>query len=401
MYEPARHVPLRADPWDPAAAELAVREIVEDALARFDPERFWPAHPLDDGVADGATTLYFGAAGAMWALAYLRAGHDFAPVLPHLLSANHAEYAAMGWYPGHASLLMGEVGVLLLTMRLAPEAAVADGLYARIAANLELPVLELMWGTPGTMLAARFMAEITGEDRWRAPYLGQAQRLLAELEETEIGPLWTQHLYSRSCRYLGPVHGFAGNMQALFAGWDLLDDGQRARVADAVARTLAATARESAMGVNWPAIAGDAHPRLVQYCHGAPGIVTTFAASPVRAPELDRLLRRAGELIWAAGPLAKGSNLCHGDGRKRLRLPAAVPAFRRAAVARACPRLRDDRDRPVPRRAPALPSRTLHAVDGRSRSRRVSARLPLGRAPLPDRGRVLISRHAAAAGCCR
>lgn len=59
MYEPARHVPLRPDPWDAAAAETAVREIVEDAFARFDPERFWPAHPLDEGAADGATTLYF------------------------------------------------------------------------------------------------------------------------------------------------------------------------------------------------------------------------------------------------------------------------------------------------------------------------------------------------------
>lgn len=314
MYEPARHVPVRPDPWDPAAAESAMHEIVEDALARFDPERFWPAHPLDDGVADGATTLYFGAAGAIWALDHLRAGRDFAPALPRLLAANGAEYAGMGWYPDHASLLMGDIGVLLLTMRLAPEAALADRLYARIESTLKLPVLELMWGTPGTMLAARFVAEITGQDRWRTLYLAQARRVLAELEETEFGPLWTQRLYGRSCRYIGPVHGFAGNMQALFAGWDWLEDGQRARVADAVARTLAATARESAMGVNWPAIAGEAHPRLVQYCHGAPGIVTTFAASPVRAPELDLLLRRAGEFVWAAGPLAKGSNLCHGTG---------------------------------------------------------------------------------------
>lgn len=314
MYEPARHVPLRPDPWDPAAAELAVREIVEDALARFDPERSWPAHPLDEGVADGATTLYFGAAGAIWALGHLRVGREFAPVLPRLLAANRAEYAAMGWYPDHASLLMGDVGVLLLTMRLAPEAALADRLHARIEANLELPVLELMWGTPGTMLAARFMAEITGHDRWRALYLTQARRLLAELEETEFGPLWTQRLYGRSSRYIGPVHGFAGNIQALFAGWDWLEDGPRVRVAGAVMRTLAATARESAMGVNWPAVAGEAYPRLVQYCHGAPGIVTTFAASPVRAPELDSLLRRAGELVWGAGPLAKGSNLCHGTG---------------------------------------------------------------------------------------
>ena len=76
MYEPARHVPLSPDPCDPAAIDVAVREIVEDALAQFDPEYFWPAHPLDDGVADGVTTLYFGAAGAIWALDRLHAGRD-------------------------------------------------------------------------------------------------------------------------------------------------------------------------------------------------------------------------------------------------------------------------------------------------------------------------------------
>jgi predicted esterase len=31
-------------------------------------------------------------------------------------------------------------------------------------------------------------------------------------------------------------------------------------------------------------------------------------------PELDELLIAAGQAIWAAGPLVKGANLCHGTG---------------------------------------------------------------------------------------
>ena len=69
------------------------------------------------------------------------------------------------------------------------------------------------------------------------------------------------------------------------------------------------------MGVNWPAVATPVtRPYLVQHCHGAPGIVTTFANGPFRTPELDTLLLDGGELTWRAGPLAKGSNLCHGTG---------------------------------------------------------------------------------------
>jgi Lanthionine synthetase C-like protein len=40
--------------------------------------------------------------------------------------------------------------------------------------------------------------------------------------------------------------------------------------------------------------------------------VTTFADAPFSTPALEALLLRGGELIWNAGPLVKGSNLCHG-----------------------------------------------------------------------------------------
>jgi len=53
---------------------------------------------------------------------------------------------------------------------------------------------------------------------------------------------------------------------------------------------------------------------LCQICHGAPGIVSALARAPFSTPALERLLHDAGTLIWRAGPLAKGSNFCHGTG---------------------------------------------------------------------------------------
>jgi hypothetical protein len=41
-------------------------------------------------------------------------------------------------------------------------------------------------------------------------------------------------------------------------------------------------------------------------------MVATFAAVPFTSPELERLLVEGGDFTWLAGPLAKGSNLCHG-----------------------------------------------------------------------------------------
>jgi len=49
---------------------------------------------------------------------------------------------------------------------------------------------------------------------------------------------------------------------------------------------------------------------LMQHCHGAPGIVNTMADFP--SPAIDDLLTAACETIWRAGPLKKGSGICHG-----------------------------------------------------------------------------------------
>jgi Lanthionine synthetase C-like protein len=327
MNEPARHVPLRPIPWNESEAKAAIEDIVADGLEHFDAERFWPAHPLDEGIRGGHTSVYFGATGMIWGIDYLgRVGatktrFDFRPVLPRLLETSQAEFAK--WkYAAHGSLLLGDFGTALVVMRLDPASAIADLVYARAEANTTLPVRELMWGVPGSMIACCHMAAMTAEPRWRALFAIQAARLLRDLEETDDGPLWTQDLYGRQLRYLGPVHGYAGNMIALMRGWEWLTDDQRARIEEAVPRTLTANALRSEHGASWSGVApdrdkplddyGNARVRLCQHCHGAPGMVTAFADAPFTSAELEDLLREGGTFTWAAGPLAKGSNLCHG-----------------------------------------------------------------------------------------
>src|SRR5580704_10574090 len=149
MYDQKRHVALTSEPWDEAAARSEIQTIVDDAVARFDPVKFWPSHPNDDGVPDGSEDLYLGAAGVIWAVDYLkRQGMtavtvDFVPIIAHVIAEN-AESFAGGPYPQHGSLLFGDIGVKLLAMRLAPSSELADALYQRVAVNLNLPILELM-----------------------------------------------------------------------------------------------------------------------------------------------------------------------------------------------------------------------------------------------------------------
>lgn len=323
MYDPARHAALTTVDWDPAAARAAIGEIVADATAAFDPERFWPAHPQDENTPDGTTGLYLGAAGMLWGLDYLaRAGAadhglDLAPILPRLLAANRREFDVVArrsrLEPHRPSWLFGDPPILLMMARTG-DAGAADELHRRITAGLDLPALELMWGFAGTMLACVFAFELDGEDRWRDLYLAQARRLIAELEETEFGPIWTQDLYGAKRRFLGPVHGYAGNLQALLKGWDWLSEAEQAGVRTAARATLVANAHQEEGFANWRAIAGQDDRYLVQYCHGAPGMVTAFADPKLAEPDLVSLLEAGGRFVWRAGPLAKGSNLCHGTG---------------------------------------------------------------------------------------
>jgi Lanthionine synthetase C-like protein len=324
MIALGRHRALADDAWSEQVARVAIEEIAADAIAQFDPDTFWPAHASDDGAGDGNPSFYMGAAGVIWALDYLHrigavsVAGDFRPVFPKLLerTVTAFENNSPPDYAKHGSLLFGDMGAALLGMRLDPAPRLADLVYRRAEANIELPIRELMWGMPGSMLAAVHMAAMTGESRWRGLFERQAARLLADLEDTPQGPLWTQDLYGAKDHWLGPVHGFAGNVIPLLQGWDWLTSAQQAHVADVVPKTLAANAWQFETGANWAARSKRERPPLYcQHCHGAPGMVTTFADVPFAAtPEFEALLLDAGRFIWATGPLTKGSNLCHGTG---------------------------------------------------------------------------------------
>jgi len=319
MFQRTRHFAPIIREWDRSDAIAAIGEITADAESTVDETELWPVHPMD-GVPDGHGSLYFGAAGVIWALDYLRrvqgvpVACDLAPLTATALARNAAWFATTQ-YPAHASLLMGDLGILLVKMRLTPSPNVADEIYTRAASNSYLPIVELMWGLPGSMLACVHMHGMTGEPRFEALFQSQAGRLLDDLEPADDAPIWTQDLYGRQQRWLGPVHGFAGNMLPLIHGWKWLTEDQRSVVAEAVPRTLAAHASLSELGAAWPAIVPSSSvASLCQHCHGAPGMVTAFADAPFSTPDFEALLVRGGELTWNAGPLVKGSNLCHGTG---------------------------------------------------------------------------------------
>ena len=51
--------------------------------------------------------------------------------------------------PARAGLLAGEAGILAVAFQLAPDDALADTLFERVAENVQNDANEIMWGSPG------------------------------------------------------------------------------------------------------------------------------------------------------------------------------------------------------------------------------------------------------------
>lgn len=327
LHEPARHEALTDTAWDDGRVHEVVRTIAARLLREREAHGQWPVHPLDrdDGPLPprGYHGLYLGAAGVLWALwtlqraGFVDTGIDAAAAIDRVAQAYRAEPDDGQVVP---SYLMGEAGIALVQWRLGGDAAAAaDRVHAAARANIDHPSKEMLWGAPGTMIAAWHLWRASGEARWRRVYVDSADALWQQwrFDEAAGCHLWTQDLYGKTAQYIGAGHGLAGNVHPLLLGADLLDQGQREALVERSVHALQRLARHEGDAANWPP--GTWTPRpgsarmLMQWCHGAPGIVTAFAPCPPgRSPALDTLLLAAGRAIWQAGPLAKGPGLCHG-----------------------------------------------------------------------------------------
>lgn len=323
LFKPEAFEPLTDEQWDENRVRDALRAIVADADRAYDAEQLWPADEWEAwNTPLPLKSLYVGAAGVVWALdALRRRGHvestlDLAAVAQRTLEAWRKEPDLMRGIElpeqRNAALLTAESGLLVVAHELAPSTELADALHARVRENADNEAVEIMWGAPGTMLAARAMLDWTGDQRWADAWRESAD---AVWRAREADGLWTKRLYGDTNRGLGPPHGVVGNVLALLQGGELLSADRRETLERETAEVLARTAVVEDGLANWPMLDGadlvdsDDGEIRVQWCAGAPGIVISAASY------LDEELLLAGaELVWQAGPpgMEKGSGICHG-----------------------------------------------------------------------------------------
>jgi hypothetical protein len=309
LYDPSAFEQLTDKPWDEARARDGIAALVADADAAFDPVALWPAHEWDGWNApQPMKNLYVGAAGVVFALDELRRRGlaettlDLPAVAVAVLERWRAEPDFMKGEivpePGAAGLLTGEAGILLVACRLGH--GLEEELKALISANLANEAEDLMWGTPGTLVAAAALG-------WDELARESADALASRRDEDG---LWTQRLWGTSFRGIGTVHGLVGNVRTLLQVDDPRNDALRAGSAAALSR---AAAREDGYA-NWSS------EQKLQWCASAPGIV-----SLARDYLDEELLLGGAELVWRAGAPGdeKGHGICHGTSGNGFALLAA------------------------------------------------------------------------------
>lgn len=291
LWRASEHEALAGVQWSEERARAAIAAIVADTEAAFDGTR-WPWHPGDGDEDEDPNDLYFGGAGVAWALTELGSTgwEDVA-----LSRIDRWRAAPLLFENAVAtSYHFGELGAALTAFGVTRDSGVADRVHELVCAEPSPETWEVMAGSPGVLLAAEAMLAWTGEQRWDDAWRAAAERVLAA---RDADGLWTQFYVGREFRFLGPAHGYAGIIRAL------TNRGE----APAPADLSAYVTRDDGL-LNWDP-ATDARPDeiRVQWCHGAPGMVATLGD----LLDLDDALA-GGELTWRAGPLAKGSGLCHG-----------------------------------------------------------------------------------------
>src|SRR5258706_12216201 len=174
LFEVDRHETLGDLGWEESRARIAIERIAADVHEAFSgTAALWPIHPLDRSQErpDVLRTLYYGAAGVIWALERLKKSgaisleRDYLPEVRALLEPSRRDDLRLHGRPIF-SCLNGETGLLLLHWTPEPSEEVAGQLHAAIEANRANPARGYLWGAPGAIQAALPMVVRNPETRW-------------------------------------------------------------------------------------------------------------------------------------------------------------------------------------------------------------------------------------------
>jgi len=114
----------------------------------------------------------------------------------------------------------------------------------------------------------------------------------------------------RGKAYVGAIHGTIGIITQVV----LTNPQKYAREVEAELAVMLSYQYDSG---NWPSSVPPEKDKLVQLCHGAPGVIVSLksieAYFPALKDKIDKAITKGRECIWERGLLTKEPCICHGE----------------------------------------------------------------------------------------
>jgi lantibiotic modifying enzyme len=325
LYMPERHCPWQPRTWDPSEVRRVISQLLHLTRQGRDlASGLWPIHPNDKypGAPEYLTSFYFGALGVVWAqneLAEFDESVTKADLLVQTQSIleSHRKMNRSESGDERGSYFIGLAGILFLMAILTGD--VSQELLDLIHTQMNSKARELLYGSPGSLLMAGLLFERIGDESYLELAQTVSERLMQdrEVDDASGARIWSQELGKKK-KFIGAAHGTIGNYAYLLKALHHQSKPElRNEIIREVEKILSYYGKVEKDLCNWPrAIEADEYGQkmLVHWCHGATGIVTELSGEIAREESLiiDDLLVKGAELVWKAGPLEKGTTLCHG-----------------------------------------------------------------------------------------
>ncbi|KDR23212.1 lanC-like protein 2 [Zootermopsis nevadensis] len=173
---------------------------------------------------------------------------------------------------------------------------------------------EILYGRTGYLFALLYLHKHLGQDIIDSKIIQQvvsavlsSGKKLAQQEGRNVPLMYMWH----GKYYLGAAHGISGILYMLLQAKDYMSESDLNNLVRPTIDYLQGLCFPSG---NFPSSLGNNTDRLVQWCHGAPGIVFLFAQA-YKVFGDDQYLQTAlkcGDVVWRRGMLSKGYSICHG-----------------------------------------------------------------------------------------
>jgi len=167
---------------------------------------------------------------------------------------------------------------------------------------------EIVYGRAGVLYLLRLIKHwVPNCDSFVDSPINRLAEMILETDDDGRGN-WEWH----GKRYFGAAHGEIGIITQLILTKPSLAPKLKSRVRD----MLDIQAHDGNWASSERKLKEGKTPRLVQWCHGAPGFIFSLRAIRPYFPDLhvdiDRAMAKAEEITWRHGLLTKEPSLCHG-----------------------------------------------------------------------------------------